>query len=420
MTMESSDAIQPFPELPFELKCLILKEMVEMVPQRAVEFVSLSRDIRPMNPSAISLFINMLKARWRPDAFYKSWVKVLCIPHPLDSDNLRVILSECSGVQKLALPLLGLDDDGLASSGLHPIELSLNSFPTRRSDGSDRFNLPLFQHVTHLELHLWYESDFDVTRLQALPNLTHLSLLYYDNQPQLLAPPQTLDLPDSIMVCILFRYKTPVRDILCQDPRVVIGSYESSQASKRIGTVLWRNLMDFDYFVSQWGRHSDREFVDMWEEAEEIVQIQRRNKSSTARCIDTGEGVRKKEDVLYSAAKKKPEGRKKGSHWSDSQKDYPRRFSAHFVRSLSASIMNSSNTSFSRDKPSDRYESENPDKSKTRVGRNEGTWKDIRHGSHSANAGVKGLSEHMNGSMKSTEWYKLDHVFMMSISITSR
>ncbi|KAJ7600357.1 hypothetical protein C8J56DRAFT_7538 [Mycena floridula] len=299
--MESSNATQPFPELPFELQCLILKEMVEIVPQTAVEFVSLSRDIRSTieralyrcivlrDSSSTFLFIDMLKARWQPDAFYKSWVKVLCLPCRLHSDDLRIILSACSGVQKLALIYANnMDDDALASSGPRPIELALHFLATRRSDGSDRFGLPLFQNVTHLQLNLWDIPDsesFDATCLQALPNLTHLSLLYFHDQPQLLALPQTLDLPDSIMVCILFChdgiYETPIRDIPCQDPRVVIAKSlcKSSQASKRIGTVLWRNLVNFEDFVKQWGRHSDRDFVDMWEEAKEIVQIQRRNRT---------------------------------------------------------------------------------------------------------------------------------------------
>ncbi|KAJ7600370.1 hypothetical protein C8J56DRAFT_1156768 [Mycena floridula] len=221
----------------------------------------------------------MLKARWRPVAFYKNWVKVLCITHLLDSDSddLHVILSACSGVQKLALPLLGQVDDALASSGLRPMELSLDARATRRSDGSDRFDSPLFQNVTHLQLLLWGMSDsdyfkFNMARLQALQNLTHLSLL--DLHGDL---PQMLDLPDSIMVYIVFRYRAPIWDIP-QDPRVVIAALSYDQGSELIETVLWRDLVDLHYFASQWGRHSDRDFVDMWEEAEKIVQIQRRNK----------------------------------------------------------------------------------------------------------------------------------------------
>ncbi|KAJ7600373.1 hypothetical protein C8J56DRAFT_910044 [Mycena floridula] len=308
MTMESSDATDPFPELPFELKCLILEEMVEMVPHRAIEFVSLSRDTRSTiervlyrcivlrDPSAILLFVDMLEAHWQPKALYESWVKVLCITEVLDLDTLRALLSSCSGVRKLAIFLDGHrnDDEQLdalarASRGPRPIELSCNSCWTLRSDRSDRFALPLFQNVTHLELDVFKLSDFDGTRLHVLKMLTHLSLVHTDPEaPNLdVTPiPQNLSLADSIVVCIIyskFYYNLElhtVKDIPCTDPRLVISTSGYGYVpNKRIGNVLWRNVTHVEHFVSQWGRHTDRDFVDMWEDAEEIVQIQRRNKS---------------------------------------------------------------------------------------------------------------------------------------------
>ncbi|KAJ7584070.1 hypothetical protein C8J56DRAFT_1054595 [Mycena floridula] len=45
---QDDDALQPFPQLPFEIVCLILDEVLEMEPRRAPELVSLSRNIQPI------------------------------------------------------------------------------------------------------------------------------------------------------------------------------------------------------------------------------------------------------------------------------------------------------------------------------------------------------------------------------------
>ncbi|KAJ7599288.1 hypothetical protein C8J56DRAFT_186754 [Mycena floridula] len=304
--MESSDAIQPFPELPFELQCLFLKEMVEMVPERAIEFVSLSRPTRPIIERAlyrcvileelsdVSLFVEMLKARCRPETFYQNWVKVLCITEEVDLYTLRILLSACSGVQRLAIYFGNRYDedelDALASTGISPLELSCSSFWTRHSDGSGRFALPLFQNVTHLELDVFELLDFDGTPLHSLKRLTHLSIVHTDLQAphSPLIPIPQLYLADSIVVCIIyskcyFDFKRNIvkenLETLFTDPRVVIAtSSYGDDPNKRNDNVLWRNIAHFGHFARQWGRHTDREFVDMWEEAEEIVQIQRRNK----------------------------------------------------------------------------------------------------------------------------------------------
>ncbi|KAJ7584023.1 hypothetical protein C8J56DRAFT_1166894 [Mycena floridula] len=64
----NSDAMQPFPELPFEIVCLIIGAMVEIEPKRALELVCLSRDIQPIVERALHRYI-VLKDRPAADSF---------------------------------------------------------------------------------------------------------------------------------------------------------------------------------------------------------------------------------------------------------------------------------------------------------------------------------------------------------------
>ncbi|KAJ7584140.1 hypothetical protein C8J56DRAFT_1166978 [Mycena floridula] len=304
--MESSDTIQPFPKLPFEIICLIIEEMLEIAPKRAVELVSLSRNIRPIveralyrclilqGRSMVRLFPDTTNSRVRADPlFYQTRVKTLCIIEELTTADLQTVFSACSGVQSLAIYVRHIEQtsametndalNALASGRPSPAKLSCDFRWTQRSDGSHRFGLPLFQNVTHLELEVIRREDFDGKRLHCLKQLTHLSLIDSDAMhPETQVPglPSQLYLADSISVCIVFSkaygsHFAPLLRILIRstEPRIVIATLRPD-GQEQIRNALWRNLDDVDHFARQWGRREDAQELDMWEEAEEIVKAQ--------------------------------------------------------------------------------------------------------------------------------------------------
>ncbi|KAJ7589572.1 hypothetical protein C8J56DRAFT_1025728 [Mycena floridula] len=215
--MESSDAIEPFPELPFELICLIIEKMLEIEPQRAPELACLSRDIQPMVERALyrcfilrrphrasGFFVDMLKTPFRPYTFYRDNVKILCIAENLHILDLYALVSACSGIQQLGIYLWYYDSDMstdglhacidvLASSGPRPSKLACDYDLTLRPDDSHRFGLSLFENVTHLQLNLGQElTNFDGKQLHAMKNLTHLALADTD-------PPEPLSQVKSLL-----------------------------------------------------------------------------------------------------------------------------------------------------------------------------------------------------------------------------
>ncbi|KAJ7576737.1 hypothetical protein C8J56DRAFT_899827 [Mycena floridula] len=305
MTMESSDMIESFPDLPFEIICLIIEEMLEMVPKRAVELVSLSQNIRPIvelalyrciimkDRSMIALFLDITpNSRFRSNPlFYQTRVKTLCITKSWEVSYLQKVFSACAGVQSLAIYVwhvvqknaMETNDalNALASSGPSPVKLSCDFCWTQRLNGSGRFDLPLFQNVTHLELEVVTREDFDGKRLHCLKQLTHLSLIDSDAmhpETQIPGLPSQLHLADSILVCIVFskaydsHFAPVLQDLIrSTEPRIVIATLDPDER-KRIRNVLWRNLVNMGHFTRQWGLRGDIQELDMWEEAEEIVK----------------------------------------------------------------------------------------------------------------------------------------------------
>ncbi|KAJ7583997.1 hypothetical protein C8J56DRAFT_196165 [Mycena floridula] len=227
----------------------------------------------------------MLKSRCRPDTIQRQ-VKVLCCTEAFKISTLRSIFSACSDLQTIGIFIwaetwarLDAALDDLASTGPRPSKLSCDSWWTRRIDGSDRFSLPLFQNVTHLELRVTKVEDFDANRLYSLASLTHLSLVDTSGEFYVSRIIQQLDLADSIMVCILYStsYLFLSRDtIMVPDPRVLV---VSMSLDHRLGggntNVLVRNLDDANHYIRQWGQSLETDKLDMWEEAEEIVKMQR-------------------------------------------------------------------------------------------------------------------------------------------------
>ncbi|KAJ7575195.1 hypothetical protein C8J56DRAFT_1063735 [Mycena floridula] len=293
---QDDDAIQPFPQLPFEIVCLIIKEILEIEPRRALELVSLSRDIQPIVERALhrciilktfstaNSFLDTLKSHRRPDIF-QNHVQVFCTTRALTTSDLHSIFSACSGLQKIGIfrweglkPDAALDD--LASSGPRPSKLSCDSRWAWRSDGSDRFALPLFQNVTHLELVIPNVGDFNAKRLHCLTHLTHVSLvdtIGNFNGSQII---QQLHMADSIAVCILYSrsYLSLSQDTISDmisDPRIVVARNPDDREDDT-GNVLWRALVQRGHFIRQWGRpRMDKVELDMWEEAEEMVKARR-------------------------------------------------------------------------------------------------------------------------------------------------
>ncbi|KAJ7584053.1 hypothetical protein C8J56DRAFT_1054576 [Mycena floridula] len=282
--MYQDDAIRPFPQLPFEIVCLIIEAVLEIEPRRALELVCLSRDIQPIVERALHrciilrsylaacTFLNMLKSP-RFEAFENQFM-VLCCTEAFTISTLRSIFSACSGLQTIAIFLLDWEEgqegperdvalDDLASSGPRPSKLSCDFRCMRRLDGSDRFSLPLFQNVTHLELDVDNVDDFDGRRLHYLTQLTHLSICDAYEQFHRSQIIQKLHLPDSVSVCILYSpsYLLLSRDIIndmIPDPRIVIAK-----------DPVYRGEDDGN------GHRLAEDDLDMWEEAEEIVKVRR-------------------------------------------------------------------------------------------------------------------------------------------------
>ncbi|KAJ7592536.1 hypothetical protein C8J56DRAFT_928905 [Mycena floridula] len=297
--METSNTVQPFPELPFEIVCLIIETMLEMAPNRAKELVTLSRNLQPVaekalyhcvileQPDSVELFSHSLAG------CRSAWVQTLCIISNVlfNVSDLHAILSACSNIQTMLIDgaideHLDQDSslDALASSAPQPAQLKYDFSWTQRSDGSSRFGLPLFQNITHLELWDPEFTNFNGKQLHCLANLTHLSLMIdngYPLSPHLEHLQPNLFLSDSIVVCIIFQYCQDMNRpeniqnacVRFTDPRVVFsfgrGGYRNLE---RYGNVLWRGISNDENFIRRWGvRREDEGEMNMWKEAESIV-----------------------------------------------------------------------------------------------------------------------------------------------------
>ncbi|KAJ7589554.1 hypothetical protein C8J56DRAFT_938880 [Mycena floridula] len=306
--MEPSDAMKPFPQLPLELVCLIIEQLLEIEPKRAPALACLSRDIQPMVERALyrcvilrnrgtrapDPFVDMMKSPCHPDTFYRDRVKMLCTTAYMLIPDLHLVLSACSGVQQLAICNWSWNDmstlgemhpciDALLSSGPRPSKLACHYSLTGRPDGSHRFTLPLFEKVTHLQLGFTRLTDFNGRQLHSMKGLTHLALIQYSGPWFSLPknPPQTLYLADSIIVCIIYAewFHELERDAAetirkeYNDPRVVIAPSQSLE-DESIYNLLRPGLSNDESFIRQWGDRRDGDEMDMWKEAEAIVKAQ--------------------------------------------------------------------------------------------------------------------------------------------------
>ncbi|KAJ7585217.1 hypothetical protein C8J56DRAFT_144387 [Mycena floridula] len=214
--------MEPFPQLPVELVLLIIQTLLEIEPKRALDLVSLSREVQPIAERAIyrciilqedwqaESFCGTVQSRQRSQSFYQNRVEVLCMTAGLKLHEIQSIFSACSNIRMLGMFYCDDDDqksmaeldaslDALAANGPRPSKLACDERWTSHPEGHHRLTLPLFQNVTHLEL-CSSESfrNFNTKHLHALTNLAYLSLLNGGSEPavELL---QNLSLTDSIL-----------------------------------------------------------------------------------------------------------------------------------------------------------------------------------------------------------------------------
>ncbi|KAJ7585191.1 hypothetical protein C8J56DRAFT_1166340 [Mycena floridula] len=310
--MDSTDAIASFPELPIELVFLIVEKLLEISPKRTLRFLLLSRTIKPIVEKALyhtiilnsktkaDLFVQMLDSGCRPDSFYRLNVRTLCVSTRLRLSVLISLFSACTGAQTIGVfgwnTRLETDSadiseavlDALASSGPQPPRLSVEWNWCLRNHR--RFSLPLFQNVTHLQLDATNTPIlfFEPKQLGRLTKLTHLSLIPDPMADSSMAEfVACLSLSDSIQICIVSIYCIDTFEVLesarmcSKDPRVVFAvDWYPKDMENRPESILERDLLNLDEWVRQWGQGMSKTEMDIWEEAENIVAVQRALKAA--------------------------------------------------------------------------------------------------------------------------------------------
>ncbi|KAJ7584021.1 hypothetical protein C8J56DRAFT_1166892 [Mycena floridula] len=227
--MDVTDAVQPFPELPFEIVSVIIEEMLAIEPKRAVELVCYSIVLREEHSAP--LFVHMLKSHICPGTFYRQ-VKVLCI---------TVLLTNLGILMWANLPKTTQEIDTVTFNAL--------AFSVS----------PLFQNVTHLQLQVIRPRDFDAKQLHSLKHLTHLSLVYpFYITPAAWLPDllQRLYLADSIAVCLVFcrldLEAVTSKSRATTDPRVVFATWPDDVIDEELFEhVLRRDPAQLDDFIGQ-------------------------------------------------------------------------------------------------------------------------------------------------------------------------
>ncbi|KAJ7585211.1 hypothetical protein C8J56DRAFT_1053600 [Mycena floridula] len=276
--MEATNVIELLPELPVELVLLIIETLLQIEPNRASDLLCLSRDIQPMVKKALYDCV-ILKSQWATDCFIYAIklglvgpdsVKTLCVAATLTLDELLTLFSACIGAQNIAVYAWYTGD--------LKTDAKLGAASWLSAPDNNRFSLPLFQHLTHLDFYFSFHDRFNTTQLHSLTNLTHISLIMFDcldgDVERLFS---NFSLADSIQVCIILVdvYSFTRMRSQCEDPRVVFSFPHSGKAQGCPVNTLRHDLPAKDYFIRQWGRRMDKGEMDMWEEAEAIVAVQR-------------------------------------------------------------------------------------------------------------------------------------------------
>ncbi|KAJ7578997.1 hypothetical protein C8J56DRAFT_334458 [Mycena floridula] len=303
--MDSQLALEPFPEIPTEIMFLIIEHLVKRYPSVAAKLLLLSRDTKPIVERAWygSITLNssedtdrlasMIESGCRPASFYQSHVQSICLAYTLyftkEAGNaICRILSACSAIHTLGI--YHVDEDemhhasvlDMFSTAVRPSRLSLE---LRLLGNLEKLsNYPFFSLLTHLELWSYGFFEFDLSSLQCLVHLTYLALMsssFVDSSENIIQFVSGLTLGDSIQVCVISVYASPVGQLLDWttsnpiDPRIVFALDDRYDLVFDRNTVIVRDFAERDIFVDQWGRRKIEGDPDMWEEAEGIIAARR-------------------------------------------------------------------------------------------------------------------------------------------------
>ncbi|KAJ7574839.1 hypothetical protein C8J56DRAFT_977648 [Mycena floridula] len=292
-----SHFLEHIPTLPTELVFLIIEALLDLAPKRAYDLSVLSRNIQPIvergmyrhvyfiYPRNMDRFVATTKSRSRPAGFFAEHVESVGFAGTSPTtEQLFAILEACPRIHTLAfLSTLNLVDAlRIMATPVHPARLSCElgwAFPNI-SGLSDRLKLPFFRNLSHLQLFDSYlEFDCIESVVAQLTHLTHFSFVTGQDFSTARSFASTVVLGDNIVVFIMFLYLrvrwVPDDSIVGLDPRIVF----AGPGTHPPANVIYQNFFDSQRFIAQWCRRSTQGGQDMWEEAEDVVRIQRNSHS---------------------------------------------------------------------------------------------------------------------------------------------
>ncbi|KAJ7598640.1 hypothetical protein C8J56DRAFT_170756 [Mycena floridula] len=288
------------PPIPLELLLAILEPLV---PEMAVTLISLSRDLQPFIERllyrSINLrtdrkmwqFVSLIRSGSRPLSFYQDRIRNVCIVTSVyNIEAVLTILSACRDVESFAFRALDTTKPrdikilySALSKAFRPTRLSLGFIHFKKASA---LGLGWLNKVTHLQLMSsaqFVDLRFNDNVLQHLPQLTHLSchrdnLSFPGDEASLFA--SSLRLSDKFVVFIVWASTRPRRAswIQVHDPRIVLGFFgrERWYGAENPPDYVLTGLDPFHpwRYLNDWSRKPSRD-IDMWEMAEERVELQR-------------------------------------------------------------------------------------------------------------------------------------------------
>ncbi|KAJ7598638.1 hypothetical protein C8J56DRAFT_170733 [Mycena floridula] len=285
-----------------EILLIILEVLVEIVPEKAVELVTLSRGLHPFiedllyrtihfaTNAQVNSFVNLIMSGSKPLSFYQNRIRNICITSPATRlKDATSILSAGRAVDTLALLTIAPNRSDLQSdidsfysalTALHPKRLSVWF---DRLDINSTLGLHWLHRLTHLQIfspkmNSRSALEFNNNVLQHLPELTHLYYLSQLPSSTVSSFASSLRLSAKFVVCIVqVHIPEPAWISEHHDPRIVMLVWtiaERDLAGEKVPNyVLVRDLVNKSN--SPRGRKTSSE-LDIWELAEEKVELQRR------------------------------------------------------------------------------------------------------------------------------------------------
>ncbi|KAJ7599287.1 hypothetical protein C8J56DRAFT_916332 [Mycena floridula] len=303
------EANHVLPTVPTEIILAVLEAVVELRPGKAVDLATLSRSLQPFIEGllyrSISLvserqlvsFVDLVSSGSRPLSFYQDRIRNVCVTQRPTYEQAVIILSACRTIHSLAFRIL-LDSASAPESDTTDFHSSLAtlrpkrlSIPLNCLDNNSMPGLHWIQRLTHLHVFITSSSDpkpkFNDTVLRHLPQLTHLSYVdCFSRGPLVASFVASLRLSAKFSVCLLWVFNSPRSSWIAEhhDPRIVllfIGLGVWTRDRKDVPDyVLVRHILEPSNFLHDWGRKTSSE-LDMWELAEEKVELQRRLQESS-------------------------------------------------------------------------------------------------------------------------------------------